>query len=247
MLNLSQLAKRAEKLITDNSTVILTAIGVTGTVVTALLTGRASYRAAAILAEESPHLEPKEKFRLVWKLYVPPMVTGSVTVACIVGANRIGNRRAAAMAAAFTLTEKAFTEYKDKVVEKLGERKEMAMRDELAQDRVNRNPLPSEIFITNGSVLCYDQYTGRYFLSDMETIRRAVNDINEIILVDHYATLTDFHERIGLPPTKVSEEVGWNMDAMLHVDYSSVLTEHNKPCLAITYDVSPSRTFFRHF
>lgn len=158
------------KLLSDNAPTILTAIGVTGTVMTAALTGRASYRAAEIIAFEehqmaesrADSLTPKEKVKLAWKEFVPAVGVGAITIACIIGVNRIGMRRTAALAAAYSLSEKAFDEYKSKVVERLGEGKEQRLRDDIAQDQVNRRPLSkNEVILTgNGDVLCYDSITG---------------------------------------------------------------------------------------
>ena len=253
-MTLSNLAKRVEKLITDNSPVILTAIGVAGTITTAYLTGKASFKAAEILDHERNYvsdspgmLELREKVNLTWKLYIPAIGTGILTCACIVGANRIGSRRAAAMAAAYSLSERAFSEYKEKVVERIGDIKEQKIRDEIAQDRVYRNPVSSrEVIITgNGDVLCYDSITGRYFNSNVESIRKAVNDTNHQILNDMYASLNDFYQKIGLPMTPYANEVGWNVDRLLEINFSTVLSEDGRPCISLDYPLAPIRECFR--
>ena len=250
-MNLSELFKRAEKLAIDNSPVILTGIGVTGTIATALFSGRASFKAAQVIAAEEEEtqcvLEPKERLVLTWKLYVPAVGTGVLTVACIIAANRIGIRRASALAAAYSLSEKAFAEYKTKVIEKIGENKEQKVRDELAQDRITRNP-PSdrEVIITgNGDVLCYDSITGRYFQNNMESLRRAENDINAQILSETYASLHDFYALIGLPWTKYSNEVGWNLENRLNLEFSTALAEDGRPCISLEYRVYPVRDYYR--
>lgn len=262
MVPLGDLAKKLEKLITDNSPAILTAIGVTGTLTTAYLTGKATFKAAHLIGwENSYHTErlvlgppatqrmsTKEKTALVWKFYIPPATTAVVTIAAIICANRIGSRRAAAIAAVYSLTEKAFDEYKQKVVEKLGEKKEQGIRDEIAQDRVDRNPVENrEVIVTgNGSVLCQDAFSGRYFLCDMETLKTAENDVNHQIIHDGYSSLSDFYDMIGLPQTSISDEVGWNQDKLLDLKITATLTEGNKkPCIYVDYTVAPARQFNR--
>lgn len=275
-MNFGILAKRAEKLVADNSPAILTAIGVTGVITTAILTARASFKAAEILqdaeeekeanflgdalkqVEEEPepkgirHISPEplttqEKVELVWKAYVPAAGTAALTVAAIICANRIGNRRAAALASAYSMSEKAFKEYRTKVVDKLGKTKEQGVRDEIAQEKIDKNPAPkSETFIiTPGGVLCNDLYTGRYFISDMETIRKAVNDTNQQVLNDCYASLTDFYERIGLERTDQSDEIGWNTDELLDVNFSTSMTQDSRPCLTISFSAKPVRGYHR--
>jgi hypothetical protein len=257
-MSLLDLVKRVEKLAIDNSPIILTAIGVSGTITTAIFSGRASFKAAQIIANEEhfarmqtgdPDYESntRRKFDLTWKLYIPAIGTGVLTVACIIAANRIGTRRAAAMAAAYSLSEKAFVEYKTKVIEKIGEHREHQARAEIAQDHINQNPVSSrEVIITgNGDVLCYDTISGRYFKSNVETLRRAENDVTAQIYNDQYASLHEFYTLIGLPGTKYSNEVGWNPENRLYLDFSTVLSEDGQPCLSLEYRAYPIRNYYK--
>src|SRR5688572_12361754 len=96
---LADLVKTIQKLVQDNSTAILTGVGVAGTVSTAVLTGRASFKAARMIDRavdmynEDPEparetFDRQDKAKLVWKLYIPPAATGLFTVTSIVLANR---------------------------------------------------------------------------------------------------------------------------------------------------------------
>jgi hypothetical protein len=60
-----------------------------------------------------------------------------------------------------------------------------------------------------------------------------------------YASLSEFYDRIGLPTTPYSEEVGWNSDHMMEIVFSTVLTEANQPCVVLEYLVSPIRGYAR--
>jgi hypothetical protein len=257
MQGLSGVLRRGSSFITDNSPALLTGIGVAGVVTTVFLTAKASFRAAQILRdvetkkieETGELLEPKEMLELTWKVYIPPATAAVMTVAAIIFASRIGARRAAAMTAAYALSEKLFDEYRDKIVEKMGEKKEEAARDELAQERVTANPPNDDIvsMVTGISVLCMDAYTGRYFISDMETIKAAVNEINYRILNgEMYISLTEFYESIGLDATSMSGDVGWNVDKLLDVKFSSTLTPKNHPCLVMDFRTMPVR-YYEHF
>jgi hypothetical protein len=245
-------AKQIEKLAVDNAPVILTAIGVTGTLATAILTARASFAAADLLAEEderrfrmneSQDITKTQAVKLVWKGYIPAVGVGITTIACVICANRISTRRIAAMAAAYSLSEKAYSEYREKVVEKFNANKERQVRDDIAQDRVNANPpKDSQIIITgNGDVVCYDLPTGRYFKSNMEKLRSVVNDVNAQVNEVGFAPLSDFYVSLGLKDTPYSEEIGWTTEELLDVHYSAVLTEENTPCIAINYRCKPIR------
>lgn len=257
MLDVARLLKRLEKLTIDNSPAILTAVGVAGTIGTAVLTSKASFKAAKIIRDEQfkenvvalpmehEDLATKEKVKLVWKEFVPPVSAGVATVAAIIGANHIHTRRAAAFAAAYSISEKQFSEYKEKALEKLGLKKEQELRDDIAQDHMTKNPVSGKtVIITDGGdVLCYDTFTGRYFKSSMESIKKAENDVNFQILHDGEASVGDLHERLGLKPTPFSEEIGWNNDKPLEIQYSTVLSDDGRPCISIDFDVSTKRKY----
>lgn len=234
---------RVQKLVIDSSPQLLTAVGVVGTITTAVLTGRAGFRAAQILAEQDPYADAKLKTELVWKEFIPPAVTGTLTVVSIVAADRVSSSRAAGIAAAYSLTERAFEEYRNKTADHLGAKKERVLRDEIAQDRVQAAPMTMQVVPFGADVLCFDEYSGRFFQGNMEDIKAAENLINHQIIHNTYATLTDYYSHIGLERTQFSDEVGWCSTELMKLEFSSVLKD-DKPCLAIGFRTEPVRDYY---
>lgn len=227
-----------------NSTTFLTGVGITGTITTAMFTGRASYKAAHMIQDRDTREHPmtkKEKVKLVWPLYVAPASVGTTTIIAIVLANREASKKIAALTVASGISERALIEYKSKVAEKIGKAKETAIRDEIAQDRVRNYPANSrEIIIAGaGEVLCFDITTGRYFQSSVEKIRQAENKVNYDIIAHDYASLSSFYDEIGLPATPYSDTVGWNTSNRLTVQFSTVMSIDDRPCVAIDFEISP--------
>ena len=254
LTGLVQQAHKAKFLLNDHSTTILTAVGVGGTVATAVLSGRASFKAAEIIAQEKETLQQEgnfpvgkedfsktEKFKLVWTQYLPPVAVGVTTIASIIVANKISSKKIAALAVAGGISERALQEYKDKVVEKLGVRQDQKIRDEIAQDRVAANAPSSRevVLVGSGQVLCYDMTTGRYFQSTMEDIKRAENKVNYELIHFMACSLSHFYDEIGLPPTPYTDSVGWNMNHHMEVKFSTVMSEDNRPCIAIDFSRPP--------
>lgn len=249
--------KRVKGLIQENASTLLTAGGVVGTVTTAILTGRASFKAAQIIDEKTesylshtvdsegnPATIPfKEKVILVWPHFIPPVLTGSATIASIIMANRMSAQKAAALAAAYGLAEGRLSEYKEKVAEKLTPAKEQKIQDELAQEKVNKTPGSNQIVVVEGEVLCFDQSTGRYFRSSMENVKKALNATITEIFNHEYASATHFYEELGLPGTTWTDDVGWNRDQLPDLTFSTVLSEDNRPCIAIDFKVLPRADF----
>jgi hypothetical protein len=246
--------KTAEKFVSDNSPGILTGLGVAGAVTTAVLAGRAGYLAGMDAStqyhealqeqdedEELPAhlLEPKHIVKTYWKGFIPAGVTGATTLTAIIMANQIGSRRAAAITAAFKLSEELSDEYKKKVAQTLGFQKEEKMRSEMAAERMEKNPPPAGMLVVAGSdVLFLDELSGRYFQSQVETVRKAVNDINYKINQYFHASLTDFYELIGLEGTKHSDSIGWNTDELLDVQFTPTMYQ-DKPAILLGYNYGP--------
>lgn len=135
------------------------------------------------------------------------------------------------------IAERSFAEYRDKVVEEIGKNKEQKIRDTIAQEQGDKNPPGKQIIITGGgNVLCCELYTMRYFRSDMESLRRAENKINSKINNELYVSLSEFYYILGLRPTCVSDEVGWNSDKLMELEFSTIMSEDNEPCIAFKYN-----------
>lgn len=261
MIQPAVIAKNVSQLVVDNSPAIMTAFGVVGVVTTAVLTGKASVAASNKIRTEEvartteafngdfayEKMSVKEKAKLSWTLYIPAATTGALTIASILGANNVSSKRNAALISAYSLSEKAFTEYREKVVEQIGVNKETKVRDEIAQDRVTANPISNnEVFITgNGDHLCYETMTGRYFKSTVEAIRKAQNDINAQIINEGYASQNEFCALLGLPSTGYGEQVGWSGDGLLDVQFSAVLSEDGVPCMAVGYQFKPRENYYK--
>ena len=84
-------------------------------------------------------------------------------------------------------------------------------------------------------------------MSSMETLRKVQNDMNKIILDDMYASLNDFYYRIGLDPMNLGEELGWTIDGLIELKFSSRLSEDGQPCLVVNYETLPRSDFYRKY
>ena len=251
--NFSAFIKNAEQFINKHSPEILTGIGIAGMVGTTVMAVKATPKAIKLI-EERKHetdvekLHPVEVVKTTWKCYIPAAITGAASAMCLIKAVNISTRRSAAFLTAYNLSDTAFREYKAKVRETAGERKEKIIQDQVAQDKVNNDPVQSkEVIITErGNTLCYDAMFGRYFLSDIDTIKRAMNNINADILGGNmYASLNEFYDQLGLSHVDIGDQLGWNMDDRgLEVMFSSCIAEDGKtPCIVVSYNIAPKYNY----
>lgn len=252
-MNLTGIGHLARKTLVDNSPGILTGLGVAGLVTTAVLTGKAAIQADRIIRtayyeqgdDDVEIYTKREIVEMTWKEFIPPAIVGATTIICILGANHVGARRAAAFAAAFKLSEEAAEEYKRKVVEKLGVKAEEGVRAEISKKKMEQAPGHDTIFVLGTKTIFFDEFSGRYFESDYESVRKAVNDINFQINHSMYASVTDFYNQLGLRPTEMSDQFGWNADTQFEVNYLPILIEEGKVAIQLQYRKDPIHGYDR--
>lgn len=250
-INFTKIIQDAKKSIVKHSPEILIGMGIAGMVVTIAESIRATPKALQLMEEVKVEkgvdkLTPIETVQTTWKCYVPTTITGTLSVACIVGAHSVNHRRNAALATAYAMTRTTLREYEEKVIETVGEKKEQLIRDNMAKSKIEKNPVTNnEVFITSkGEALCYDVHSGRYFKSDVDKIRRIQNDLNERLLSEHHIALNEFYYELGLPCNGAGNDLGWNIeDGQIKILFSSQLTEDNTPCLVIDYLVAPKYNY----
>lgn len=253
-MNLQNTTKSLANMITKNSPTILTGLSVAGLVTTAVMAVKVTPKALQILGEEQARrkhegitedfelLPPKDIVLLTWKCYVPAAIIGGITIGCIISANSINLRRNAALAGLYSLSETALKEYQSKVVETIGKTKERKIKDDIAQDKILKNPVSDkEIVMTSkGETLCYDELSGRYFKSDIEYIRQVLNKLSRNMMTDMTVTLNEIYSALDLKGTKLGDLVGWHIDdGLIEPNFSSCLTENGTPCLVLDYYTEP--------
>ena len=250
-LNVSKLCKDAKVMVSKRSPEILTGLGIAGMISTTVLAVQATPKALDLIARaedkkfDNGHgnkLTVSEKMKVAWKPYIPAAITGIASISCIIGASSVHAKRNAAIAAAYNLSQTALTEYKEKVVETIGEKKEQAIKDKIAKDKIKKDPVSkSEVIVTGkGNTLCYDAFNSRYFYSDIDQIKRAINELNRIMLNQMYVSLNDFYDELNLKHSGNGDELGWKLDdGFVEVDFSSQLSDDGRPCLVIEYMVAP--------
>lgn len=245
-MKLKDIGKKVLNWGTDNSPEILTGLTCGGVVGTAIMSGQASVKAHEILAEQEKELTWKDKIALTWKVYIPTGLMGLATVGCAIGSNRISSNRVAAISGLYALAEKGLTEYQNKVIETIGEKKERAIRDDIAKDRIDADPVSNkEVILTgNGDFLCYDVMSGRYFRSTIDKIKKVQNDMNHELLTEMWISLNDVYYELGLKGTKVGEYYGWTPDDQIYFTFSTQLSEGGEPCLVMDYTAAPKPKHF---
>lgn len=267
-LNLVKFCKSAKNTAMKHSPEILTGIGITGMITATVMAVRVTPKALVLIEEEKrqlnyelleeakskgheecpriDRLQQMELVKVTWKCYIPAAITGTMSIACLIGASSVNIRRNTALATAYKLSESTLREYQKKVVETIGEKKEQCVRDAVAKERLEKSPVESkEVIITSkGDTLCFDVISGRYFKSDIDKLKKVENELNRQMRDEMYISLNEFYYEIGLDAVKMGDDLGWNInDGYIDLAFSSQLATDGTPCLVIDYGYGPRYDF----
>ena len=244
--------KHAEIWTTKHSPEILTGLGITGMFSMTVMAVKATPKAIRLIEEKKREeqvdaLSVGETIKVAWKPYIPAAITGVASISCLIGSSSVNARRMTALTAAYQLSETALSDYREKIIETIGEKKEKTVRDKINKDKVDKNPTSkSEVIVTSkGSTLCFDPISGRYFKSDIDAIKRAENTLNKRMLHDigGYISLNEFYDEIGLDHIDIGNDLGWNVDELIDITITSHVTDTGEPAIVLDYLAHPKYNY----
>lgn len=252
-LSLSKIANDGWRIVKKNSPQILMFLGISGMAASVALAVTATPKAIKCIEEKKEEvndveLTKTETIQAAWKCYIPAAATFGLSTACLVGAQSVNVRRNAALAAAYALSESALKEYHDKVVETIGDKKEQAIRDSISKDKAEKidTSTASVVLSERGNTWCLDQLCNQLFKSDVETLRRAENELNRRMRSEMYVSLNEFYSEIGAEHTKIGDLIGWNIDrGYIDLHLSAQLTKDGVPCIVVGHNLLPEHDYDR--
>ena len=171
------------------------------------------------------------------KLYAPAIVTGTISLGCILTSHNILRKRNVALAAAYATEHLGFKEYRGRVIERFGKELDKELKYNIKAKEINAievdengNPVVDE----NGEVQTvkktvnsggpnygsdyarfFDEYcTGwtRDAEYNLMFLRQQQNWANEKLKSQGYLFLNDVYAMLGIPKTKAGQIVGWVYD-----------------------------------
>ena len=219
-----------------NAGTILTYMGGAGAVVTTVMAVKATPKAMRILenAKEAKgdDLTKVEIVKATAPTYIPTVVVGVASLACIFGANVLNKRQQAALMSAYALVDKSYKEYKDKLKELYGEETHQDIVNAIAVEKAGDVYVHSECLCTSCDLateendgepkLFYDEHSGRYFEATIERVMQAEYHLNRNFTLRGYAYLNEFYEFLGIETNDYGAVLGWavNDDQIYWVDFN---------------------------
>lgn len=194
-------------------------------------------------------LEPLSKWEMVKiavPCYIPTIATTIAAETCIILSVVTGQKKYAALAAASSLTEAAFRNFKDSAKEALAPEEYKKVTERVADKTVERRhaAIQNEVDIVttgHGDTLCIEHWSGKVFRARKEWVEHCINVVNEQMRCENWVTLADLLDEIGVFNAGHSCSVlGWeiNSDGYIEPAFSSRLID-GEPALVIDYVNGP--------
>jgi hypothetical protein len=226
---MNNLLQSSKNFIKRNGSTILTCVGSIGVVATTVMAVKATPKAVRLLEEAEAQKEETlttfEKVKVAAPVYIPTILLGVSTIACVFGANALNKRQQASLLSAYALLNNSYKEYKKKVTELYGEDADANVRTELAKDAYAE----SDIEYEDNKLLFYDEYRQEYFNATMEDVLTAEYVLNRDLSCHEYVTLNEFYDLLKLPRTDFGEILGWaSFTVYEHQWYSWIEFNHRK-------------------
>lgn len=248
---MNNLLRHSKLFVKRNASTILTCLGGAGVVATAVMAVKATPKAMRAIDiaqdEKGEELTKLEVIKVAGPAYIPSILTGTTTLACIFGANILNKREQAALMSAYAFLDNSYKEYKKKVEELYGEDGVSHIREELAKDKYE----DADISVEDELELFYDEFSERYFQSTKYKVQRAMYEINRTIQMGGGVTLNDFYEHLGVDPVEYGELLGWSeggnnekyWQSWIDFTYHDVVMDDGLECTIVSMFMEPYPSF----
>ena len=206
-----------------------------------------------------PEMNAWEKFCFVAPSYIPTVLLFGTSSACFILNTLKEERTIATLAGLYSMSEKSFEEYREKVKEMFSSNKERKVRDAIAEDKAMaaRNNKQIVYLTGNGEYLCLEAWTNTKFRSSQMAVERARIEIKDRLRDEMYISLQEVLDTMDVPiRTKTNEQgyeeplidrsdIGWTVDDDLEFIYTYTGDDNMEPMMVVTFQPPPHPDFNR--
>ena len=191
-----------------NSSTILTVVGAVGVVGTSVLSVKATPKALILLdeaeKEKGEKLTPLEVVKVGWKPYIPAVIMGASTIACIFGANILNTKKQASLMSAYALLDNSYKEYRNKMIELYDKEADIQVRGKIAESHLDENMERDE-----NKLLFFEYQSMQFFEATMDHVMQAECAFKELLNTRGYACMNEYYELLGIDGIPEGSQLGW--------------------------------------
>ena len=164
------------------------------------------------------------------KLYAPSVIFGALSITGILASNHILRKRNVALAAAYTVVDKGFKQYRGRVVERFGEELDKELKygikakevEEVVQNEDGTETVVKKTINVASQLDLYSDYA-RFFDDgcagwdpnteySLTFLKHQQNYANDLLKSRGHLFLNEVYDMLGIPRSKAGQVVGWIYD-----------------------------------
>lgn len=208
-----------------HASTILSFLGASGVVATAVLAAKATPEAINIVKAEEERREKEltayDKFKVAWKPYIPSILTGFGTISCIFGANIINKKAQASLMSSYALLSKYFNEYKYEANNTYSleenHNANQVIQKALFERKIRQDP-PEDVVLADDEILAYlpiyatTHSEDGYITTKKSSLLNLENRINDEIYKEGYCCINKVYKWLGMKNNKLPAwgwQYGW--------------------------------------
>lgn len=249
---MNSLLNKSQVFLKRNSATILTCVGAVGVIATTVTAVKATPKALMLMEqateEKGEELTKLEKVKVAGPAYIPSVVLGVSTLACIFGANMLNKRNQASLMSAYALLDRSYKDYRTKVDELYGKEAGEQVRAGIAKDKYEEDE-PHQL--EDGKRLYYDFYSGRYFEATPADVKNAEYNLNRALMLDDCVYLNEWYTFLGVEGVEHGLDFGWSTCANYDMYWQSWIDFHHEKvemddgmeCIIISFNQEPYPEF----
>lgn len=192
-----------------------------------------------------------EKVKEVAPIVARTAIATGVSVGCTLAKDKYTSNIIQTLTNACQIKAIAEGEYKKKTAEIAGEETARKIDEAVSLGHATKSyssgAIDHVLDTGHGSNLFYDDWSGTWFYSDINFIKKCVNDLNYQLMHDMSVSLNEFYGYLDLPNAggKHAERSGWHVDdGQIEVEYYAQLDDCDQAYTVLSFRNEPRPNYF---
>ncbi len=235
--------KKLGAVINENLPHILTGVATIGVVATSVETAKAVLKVKKIDEDETDDRKTSDKTKSVIKSFIPAVVTGALTIGCIISSDVVHTKRYTSLLGAFMLAKSEAPKLKNKVAEMVGPEKTKEIERAVKGDEVKKLEAGSRLNETSKYMKyrVVDLVTGAEFKSSYAALLRGEAEVAKEVARTGNATLEWFYGAVTdeADYPEIATRIYWDQETrrdLMDLRIDSAVTSDGEVYLTIDYE-----------
>lgn len=250
------LFKAASTFLTNHGDLIRTGVSIGSTLLAVYFAAKDSPKLMAKLDElRDSDKSNLEKAKEVGPIVARTALATAVSIGCQVAGHKKladANNTIQSLASAYQVASIAKEEIEKKTEEIAGPEVAQKVREAVSMDHAQKSygsgAIEHIIDTGHGNNVFYDDWSGAWFYSDINFVKKCINDLNYQLMHEMSISEGEFYSYLDIPSNKIGKHVensGWNIDdGQIDVEYYAKLDDCDQAYTVMSFRNPPKANYY---